>query len=148
LQEDLEFAFELGFDGVRTDVYVTGSNGGLTITSWALGRRYVNPDGTGEDVIGLVEPAPSKPAGLLDSSGKYFVRSKPQYEGYLSSSFVIATHNGISNDGTGDQTNAINSLLSSSAGTPVFFPAGIYQVQGTLFVPVGSIIIGEAWSQV
>jgi glucan 1,3-beta-glucosidase len=127
---------------------LAGSDGPLTIPSWALGRRYTSPDGTGEYVTGLVEPAPQKPASLLDSTGAYFQRSKPQYETYGSTAFVVATAHGISNGGTGDQTAAINSLLASSVGTPVFFPAGVYLVAGTVFVPVGSIIVGEGWSQV
>lgn len=108
--------------------------------------RYQSLDGTGSYETGLLNPAPQKKEQLLDSSGSYFVRSRPQYEN--NPSFIIATDHGISNDGTGDQSGAINSLLSDSVGTPVFFPAGIYQVQDTVFVPVGSVIVGEGWSQV
>ena len=60
----------------------------------------------------------------------------------------MATANNISNDATGDQTDAINTLLSDNVGTPIFFPAGIYLVKSTVFVPVGSIILGEGWSQI
>jgi glucan 1,3-beta-glucosidase len=112
-----------------------GSQDSLTITSWALGRRYATPNGKGATVTGLVNPAPSKPANLIDSTGKYFERSKPQYEAYASTSFVVATAHGISNAGTGDQTAAINALLLSSVETPVFFPAGIYLVESTVFIP-------------
>jgi hypothetical protein len=38
--------------------------------------------------------------------------------------------------------------LSSNVGSPIFFPAGIYLVKGTVYVPVGSIILGEGWSQI
>lgn len=30
----------------------------------------------------------------------------------------------------------------------IFFPAGVYLVQGTVKVPVGSKIIGSGWSQI
>jgi hypothetical protein len=38
--------------------------------------------------------------------------------------------------------------LSSNIGRPIYFPSGIYLVQGTVFVPPGSVIIGELWPQV
>lgn len=97
-------------------------------------------------MTGLVAPVPLKSPNLLDSNGKFFERSKPQYESQNTASFLVATDYGILNDGTGDQTNAINSLLGRS--TPVFFPAGVYLVRGTVHVPVGSVIVGEGWSQI
>lgn len=111
-----------------------------------MGMRYTSLDGTGSFVTGLLDPAPNKPESLLDSSGNFFTRSRPQYE--TTTDFIVATANGIDNDGTGDQSTAINTLLSSNVGTPIFFPAGIYQVQSTVFVPVGSILVGEGWSQI
>lgn len=111
-----------------------------------MGMRYQSLDGTGSFVTGLLDPAPNKPKSLLDSSGNFFTRSRPQYE--TTTDFIVATANGIDNDGTGDQSTAINTLLSSNVGTPIFFPACIYQVQSTVFVPVGSILVGEGWSQV
>ena len=99
-------------------------------------------------ITSLLNPAPNKPTSLLNSSGSWFARSRPQYETYSASEFVIATDNGISNDGTGDQSSAINTLLSDNVGSPIFFPAGIYQVQNTVVIPVGTIMLGEGWSQV
>lgn len=113
-----------------------------------MGRRYTGLDGEGSYAAGLIDPAPKKPASLLDSSGKIFSQPKPQYEDYLASDFVVATSYGCNNDGKSDQSAAINKLLKSSVGNPVFFPAGIYLVKDTIFIPVGSIIVGEAWSQV
>jgi hypothetical protein len=121
-----------------------GSSGPLYFNSWANGYRYL-PDGTGGKQTGFIEPATSKPPSLLDGSGAYFTQSKPQYPGQNP---IVATDNGISNDGTGDQTAAINSLLSSNVGSTIFFPGGIYQVQGNVKVPVGSIITGSGWSQI
>ncbi|KAJ5461211.1 uncharacterized protein N7458_002763 [Penicillium daleae] len=130
------------------EIIVAGSTDALYFTSWNMGRLYDSLSGDGQDHTGFLSPTPNKPASLLDSSGQYFSQSRPQYETYFSSDFVVATSNGISNDGTGDQTGAINTLLSSSVGKPVFFPAGIYQVESTVKVPVGSIIVGEGWSQI
>ncbi|KAJ5211726.1 uncharacterized protein N7498_003372, partial [Penicillium cinerascens] len=130
------------------ETIVAGSADALYFTSWNMGRFYDSLSGDGQDHTGFLSPTPNKPTSLKDSSGHYFSQSRPQYETYSSSDFVVATANGISNDGTGDQSGAINGLLSSSVGSPVFFPAGIYQVQSTVKVPVGSIIVGEGWSQI
>lgn len=130
------------------DTIFTGSAGRVYFTSWAMGRRYTTLDGNGTVATGLLNPAPTKSPGLLDPMGRFFCRSRPQYEAMGSGKFIIATANNIKNDGTGDQGPAINALLEKSAGKPVFFPAGIYQVQTTVFVPVNSVILGEGWSQV
>ncbi len=63
---------------------------------------------------------------------------------------MVATSFGISNSGTGDQAGPINALLKSAASSksPVFFPAGVYLVESTVFIPTGSIIVGEGWSQI
>ncbi|KAH8696484.1 hypothetical protein BGW36DRAFT_462337 [Talaromyces proteolyticus] len=105
-------------------------------------------DGTGTYTQGLLEPAPSKPASPLDGNGNYFTQSRPQYQTYSASQFILATAHGVSNNATRDQTDTINSLLSSNVSSPVFFPAGIYLVKGTVSVPLGSIIVGEGWSQI
>ncbi|KAL7912414.1 pectate lyase superfamily domain-containing protein, partial [Trichoderma velutinum] len=128
------------------ETILPGSTGALYFNSWGMGPQYLSFDGSGSRKTGFINPAPNKPTSLLDSStGRYFTRSKPQYE---NSSPIIATAHGISNNGTGDQTAAINSLLSSNIGSVVFFPAGIYLAEGTIKVPVGSIITGSGWSQI
>ncbi|KAL1957810.1 hypothetical protein VTO42DRAFT_5528 [Malbranchea cinnamomea] len=125
-----------------------GSSSPIYFDSWAMGRRYTSLDGEGEFVTGHMNPAPIRPPALLDEAGNIYTRSKPQYERLSPSNFVIATEHGVSNDGTGDQSDAINDLLRSNVGTPIFFPAGIYMVEKTVFVPVGSVIVGELWSQI
>jgi len=97
-----------------------------------------------------VTKRPAKPKALLGSGGKLFTRSRPQYEKLGVGSFLIATQNGCSNDGTGDNTAAINSFLqkAAAAGQVAYFPAGIYSVGGTVNVPVNSKIVGAAWSQI
>jgi hypothetical protein len=126
------------------DTLLEGSTDALYFNSWSSGYRYL-PNGSGSKVSGFIDPAPEKPDELLDSSGSYFRRAKPQYE---SETPIIATDHGISNDGTGDQSDAINSLLSSNVGSVIFFPAGVYLVQDTVKIPVGSRIIGSGWSQI
>ncbi|PYI09411.1 pectin lyase-like protein [Aspergillus sclerotiicarbonarius CBS 121057] len=130
------------------DTLFEGSSGSIYIESWAYGRRYTSLDGSGTDTYGLLDIAPQKPDSLLDGDGDYFTKSRPQYDSYSSSEFVVATAHNITNDATGDQTDAINTLLSGNVGSPIFFPAGIYMVKSTVVVPVGSIIVGEGWSQI
>ena len=93
---------------------------------------------------------PTKPTVLLDGNGKLFTRSRPQYEDVGVGGFLIATQNGCSNDGTGDNMAAINAFLQKAvaAGQVAYFPAGIYSVQGTVNVPVNSKILGSSWSQI
>ncbi|AEO70912.1 glycoside hydrolase family 55 protein [Thermothielavioides terrestris NRRL 8126] len=119
-----------------------------TIDFWASGYRYIAANGTGSDVTGYLSKPPARPASLVNQAGEYFWQDPPLYSTLTASSFVVATESGVANDGTGDQTAAINALLKNNVGTPIFFPAGIYQVQGTVQVPVGSIIVGSAWSQI
>lgn len=113
-----------------------------------MGRRYMEFNGLGKDASGLIA-APKKSRSLLDAYGRWFTRSKPSYEHLSANEIIVVTANGrVKNDGNGDQTDAINLVLKAARGKPVFFPAGIYACKGTIEVPEGSIIIGEAWSQI
>lgn len=135
-------------DAVRTDKGKTLLAGGsTTIGLWAIGRRYNGS--TGSYKAGPVE-APNKAANLLDGSNKLFARSRPQYENLSPVNFLIATQNGCDNTGKGDQTAAINAFLQKAAsqGLVAYFPAGIYQIGGTVFVPTGSRLQGSSWSQI
>jgi hypothetical protein len=128
------------------DTVLAGSSGAQYIDSWGSGLQYLPSESNSNPKrSGYINPAPSKPGILLDSSGAYFRQAKPQYEGM---SPVVATAHGISNDGTGDQTQAINTLLAGNSGSVVFFPAGVYLVKGTVKVPVGTRMVGSGWSQI
>lgn len=119
----------------------------VVIGNWAMGNRYTDLSGVGGSATGYLPSTPSRPASLIDGSGHWFSQSRPLYTTYSSGEFVVATENGVSNKMTGDQSAAINKLLVSNVGKPIFFPAGIYLIGATVNVPVGSIIVGEAWSQ-
>jgi glucan 1,3-beta-glucosidase len=123
--------------------YLSGAAGPVTITSWAMGPRYISSDGSYTSSSGFVSSSTVKSRALLDGNGKFFERSKPQYETLSASSFIVATDHGISNDATGGQSGAINTLLASNTGTPIFFPAGAYLVENTVFIPTCSILVGE-----
>ncbi|KDN67309.1 putative 1,3-beta glucanase [Colletotrichum sublineola] len=114
---------------------------------WAMGRRY---NGSyGEYSSGAVD-APPKGSRLLDDKGKLFYRPRPQYENLGQEHFLVATENGCKNDGTGDNTDAINAFLlnARNARKIAYFPAGIYRVGGTVVIPTGSRVQGASWSQI
>ncbi|KAF9872609.1 putative glucan 1, 3-beta-glucosidase [Colletotrichum karsti] len=124
---------------------ILGSSGHVEL--WAIGKRYNGYEGT--STAGAVD-APARPESLLDDDGKLFYRSKPQYEDFAVGQFRIATEHGCRNDGTGDNTNSINTFLreAQAAGQIAYFPAGIYRVGGTVLIPTGSRVVGAAWSQI
>nr|CDP24152.1 Putative Glycoside Hydrolase Family 55 [Podospora anserina S mat+] len=126
---------------------LSGTSDTATIDLWAHGRRYNGDKGSSE--TGPVK-APSKAAGLLGDDKKLFTKSRPQYADFSPENFLVATKEGIKNDGTGDQTLAINAfLLKAKANSQIaYFPAGIYQVGGTVFIPTGSRVVGSSWSQI
>ncbi|KAJ4230740.1 hypothetical protein NW757_013954 [Fusarium falciforme] len=57
---------------------------------------------------------------------------------------------GAKGDGKTDDTAVLNSILDGAANTSsiVYFPYGVYIIKDTLRVPMGSRIIGQAWSQI
>jgi hypothetical protein len=126
------------------DVILAGSD---HVDLWAIGRRYNGYEGTYN--AGPVD-APAKGSRLLDESGKLFYRPRPQYENFGVGQFRIATEHGCNNDGTGDNTEAINTFLQEArdAGQIAYFPAGIYRVGGTVVIPTGSRVQGSSWSQI
>jgi hypothetical protein len=140
------------FDNVANAVQVEGGSTLLTATGtvdlWTTGRVYNGS--TGADVTGTTT-VPPKAAVLLASGGRLFTQSRPQYESYASSSFLVATTDGgCLNDGTGDQTDCLNRFFQKAVSSRLiaFLPAGIYQVGGTVFIPTGSRVQGSAWSQI
>ncbi|KAI5922256.1 pectate lyase superfamily protein-domain-containing protein [Camillea tinctor] len=133
-------------DGAET--ILPGSQDPIYFNTWGMGKRYTSLDGDGEQVTGFIEPAVQKPPSLLDGSGNVFSRTKPQYNNLSPGSFIVATDHGISNMADGDQADAINAMLADNVGTPIFFPSGVYLVEKTVEVPVGSIIVGELWPQI
>lgn len=62
-------------------------NGPQTIASWGRGSLYTDESGSGIISTNYL-PAITKSANLLDSEGKFFQRSRPQYENLISSDFV------------------------------------------------------------
>ncbi|KAJ7470265.1 exo-beta-1,3-glucanase [Mycena latifolia] len=136
---------------VPTAVGVVGgavvlAGGTTTITSWGQGNVYTGSSGTGTFTQGTIV-APSKPAVLLDSAGRIFGRTHPQYAGYAVSQFVSVRDQGAKGDGKTDDTAALKAIFAAYAGCKIiFFDAGTYVVTSTLTIPAGTQMVGEVWS--
>ncbi|PGG96344.1 hypothetical protein GX51_07874 [Blastomyces parvus] len=126
------------------DVILEGTD---HVSLWAIGRRYDGYNGT--YISGEVD-APQKGKRLLDEDGKLFYRPRPQYKDLKVDEFLIATEHDCKNDGTGDNTGDINAFLekANKEDKIAYFPAGIYRVGGTVFIPTGSRVQGASWSQI
>ncbi|KAJ7871389.1 exo-beta-1,3-glucanase [Mycena olivaceomarginata] len=138
-------------DNVPTAVGVVGgavvlAGGTTTIASWGQGNVYKGSDASGTFTQGTIT-APPKPAVLLDSGGKIFGKSHPQYAAYAVSEFVSVRDQGAKGDGKTDDTAALKAIFAAYAGCKIiFFDAGTYVVTSTLQIPAGTRIVGEGWS--
>lgn len=124
--------------------------GSKAIVSWGLGRRYTKDDMSGSIWVGDMAP-PRKDPNLLEGN-RFFEKSKPQYHQAVAPDFLNVLDFGARNDGIYPNDNAkrINQALSEAAGKNkiLVFPAGIYKVDNTLFIPPGSRLVGFLWSQI
>lgn len=122
---------------------LSGSSGAVTITSWGNGHRYT-PNGP-QTFQGTINPY-TRPASLL-SSGKYYTRSKPQYETLSASSFVSARSSGARGDGSTDDTAALQNAINTAAssGMVLYIDYGVYVVTSTITIPPGAKIVGETY---
>jgi glucan 1,3-beta-glucosidase len=121
------------------------------IKSWALGRRYTDDYPNGVLMVGDLPP-PTKDKSLLYGSDRFFEQQKPQYFNKEQSDFLSVLWFGAKNDGVYPNSNtlSINKALEEAArlGKILVFPAGVYKVDDTLYIPPESKIVGVLWSQI
>ncbi|KAJ4289757.1 hypothetical protein N0V90_011087 [Kalmusia sp. IMI 367209] len=137
---------------------LAGSSGSTHIDAWADGHWYLPVYPLGPEIQTPLAPlesrgtiAPSKrPSSLLDASGKFYERSKPQYEGLSADQFLSARTLGAKGDGHTDDTDKLNEAiqLAKNENKVLFIDAGYYKVSSTIYIPAGSRIVGEALSSV
>lgn len=118
--------------------------GTLTIQAWGQGNKY-SPNGP-EKYQGAITPV-ARPQGLLDG-GKYYSKSKPQYENLSAGDFISARDAGATGDGRTDDTTAVQNAINSaiSQNKVLFFEHGTYRVTQTIYVPPGARMVGETFS--
>jgi glucan 1,3-beta-glucosidase len=132
--------------GSKGELVLVGSKGPKKIASFLQGNLYT--DETNGSYVETSVAVKRNPA-LVDWTGAYFTRDRPQYEQIPPSLFSSVKDFGALGDGHTDSTEAINHALSENAYRKVtYFPAGVYIVTDTIQVPVGSRIVGEAWSTI
>ena len=90
-------------------------------------------------------------ASNLLSGDKYFIKAQPSYANYSSEDVVnVKTVSGLAvkGDGETDDTKALNTILAQNAANCkiTYIPFGVYRVSDTINIPVGSRVVGEAWS--
>ncbi|KAL6234792.1 hypothetical protein BDW75DRAFT_230891 [Aspergillus navahoensis] len=99
-------------------------------------------------------PAFLRPDVLLGSQAYVrsilFTRRRPQYENLTADQVVNVKNFGAKGDGSTDDTAILNYVLSYAANlsSVVYIPFGVYKIQDTLHIPLGSRIVGQAWSQI
>ena len=91
-----------------------------------------------------------RPAALLVGD-KYFTKAQPTYQDHSAADIVnVKTVSGhtVKGDGKTDDTQGLNAILAENAESckVTYIPFGVYRVSDTIFVPVGTRIVGEAWS--
>ncbi|XP_054161311.1 uncharacterized protein LOC128959393 [Oppia nitens] len=120
--------------------------GNKVISQWGQGRFYSGQGENGQYKQGELTP-PTKPQALLDSTGRFFEKSRPLYDDIAAADFVSVKSEGAKGDGRTDDTQAIQQALNKWAGCRViYFPFGEYVITDTIVVPPDTRVIGEVWS--
>ncbi|EPS32683.1 putative exo-beta-1,3-glucanase [Penicillium oxalicum 114-2] len=139
-------------DSVKNQVLLAGGNEVLK-DAWGFGM-ITDAGGQGSFVSGQDILKGNMDDTLLGTQAyvksNLFTRRRPQYESLTARDIVNVKDFGAKGDGTTDDTVVLNNILSYAANlsSVVYFPFGVYKIHDTLRVPVGSRIIGQAWSQI
>lgn len=117
--------------------------------TWVHGDYYTSGNANKQNTQPGTTLHNPRSSSLLSGSN-YFLQAPPTYQNYAASQVLnIKTVSGypVMGDGATDDTANINAILSQYAGCKIiYFPAGTYIVTNTIFVPAGSIIIGDAYA--
>lgn len=123
---------------------LAGGIGSSTIAAWGNGHGYT-PSGPNE-FSGTITPNP-RPAALLGADGRYYTRSKPQYENLPASSFLSVRAFGARGDAATDDTASLQSAIDTAVAQNkiLFIDHGLYRVTRTIRIPPDAKIVGEAF---
>ncbi|KAM5534110.1 hypothetical protein V8D89_012291 [Ganoderma adspersum] len=125
---------------------LVGSTGTMKIKSWGQGNVYAGTSSTGTFTQGDIT-VPHKHQDLLDSAGRIFGKSHPQYEAFALDQVVSVRDHGAKGDGKTDDTAALQAVFDEFAGCKlIFVDHGTYLITDTLKIPPGTQVVGEVWS--
>ncbi|KAJ4156154.1 hypothetical protein LMH87_001367 [Akanthomyces muscarius] len=164
LQADSSTSFlmqNVGFFNVTAAVKDTVKNRDLLaggqevhVPSWGFGR-VTDAKGTSRFVDADYIPAMNRSEELLGSAydkmqRNLFTRRRPKYYDVPRNKIMNVRQLGAKGDGKTDDTYVLNAILQGAANTSsvVYFPFGVYLVRDTVKFPIGSRVIGQAWSQI
>ncbi|RAR03803.1 glycoside hydrolase family 55 protein [Stemphylium lycopersici] len=124
------------------------AGGTLTIQAWGQGNKYAPNLNGPQKFQGSISPV-ARPSSLL-SNGKFYSKSKPQYETLGTANFLSARSAGATGDGRTDDTQAVQNAINTakSQNKVLFFEHGVYKVTNTIYVPPGSRMVGETFSTI
>lgn len=124
--------------------------GNTPVDSWGFGLIVRSNSTTSQFQNGGPVPAPDRKGNLFQDAQWFFTRDAPTYEGVPFADMVNVKSYGAKGDGATDDGPLLNQILANAANVSavVFFPFGIYKVHNTVKIPVGSRIVGQAWSQI
>jgi hypothetical protein len=139
-------------DDVSNKNLMQGGNKVL-VDSWGFGL-FSNASSSSVFINGQDIPVMNRTQSLIGQTGynkpNFFTRRRPAYTTTGMSQIMDVKALGATGDGKSDDTAVLNSILDRAANMSsiVYFPFGVYIIKDTLKVPVGSRIIGQAWSQI
>ncbi|KAJ2895831.1 hypothetical protein MKZ38_006153 [Zalerion maritima] len=139
--------------GDAAQVLIPGATEKL-VDNWGSGRVN-NATGETSFINGADLPTMSRAEVLLgnaydNTQANFFTPRRPNYYNIPASNVMsIKEYSATGHGETGDEP-ALNSILTAAANTSsvVYFPFGIHVVKDTPQIPIGSRIIGQAWSQI
>ncbi|KAJ6153636.1 CAZyme family GH55 [Penicillium chermesinum] len=138
LNHDTNNPIAVGSDG---QVHLAATN---HVDTWLWGSLVEGSYETG------ATHSTQRSAALL-ANDKFFTKKQPTYAEHSKEDIVnVKAVPGftVKGDGQTDDTAALNAILLQNANNCkiTYIPYGVYRVSDTILIPVGSRIVGEAWS--
>ncbi|KAM7215073.1 exo-beta-1,3-glucanase [Rhypophila decipiens] len=136
----------IAIQGPNSVTMLAGTSTSMTIAAWANGHVYSGSGGGNPgETAKLI--APNNRPGVLLSNGRYYTRSKPQYEQRPVGDFVSVRAAGAKGDAANDDTAVLQSVIDSATkqNKIVFLDHGMYRITSTLRIPPGAKIVGESY---
>jgi glucan 1,3-beta-glucosidase len=138
-----------GVVGPTNTAYLEGSPGYSHVYARASGNCYLT---TCSIWIRGAIPASQRLTvpELFDGEGKFFEKSKPQYEALSTQHFLSVRDAGAKGDGTTDDTRTLQDALMRAVQEKeiLFVDAGYYIATDTLCISNGKKVVGEALASV